>query len=61
MLFFREFRPTDGQQLACHLFHPCTEEIPHQEGTREAGKDKLDSLESTREAPERQEGTSWTA
>ena len=30
-------------------------------GTREAGKDHLDSLGGTREAPGRQERTIWTA
>ena len=33
----------------------------HQGGTREAGKDQLDSLRGTREAPGRQERTNWTA
>ena len=27
MLFFREFRPIDGQQSSSHLFYPGTEEI----------------------------------
>ena len=33
----------------------------HQGGTREAGKDHLDSLGGTRDARGRQEGTNWTA
>ena len=33
----------------------------HQGSTREAGKDLLDSLRGTREAPGRQERTNWTA
>ena len=33
----------------------------HQGSTREAGKDHLDSMGGTREAPWRQERTSWTA
>ena len=33
----------------------------HQGDTREAGRDHLDSLGGTREAPGRQERTNWTA
>ena len=33
----------------------------HQGGTREAGKEYLDSLRGTREAPGRQERIIWTA